>query len=153
MTTKAKTGRKTKYNMQMHVPWARSLAICGKTSDEIARELGIARSTLYGWMGAHPEFSDAIKNGKARADAEVVESLFNRATGRVMRTIKKKRETLDSAGNKITLMELIQETPPPDTTAMIYWLKNRQPELWRDRPAQAVDDSEADKFLRAWRDG
>ena len=66
-----KTGRKTKYDEKLHVPWAKSLALSGKTSNEIAQEMGVARSTLYGWMGAHPEFSDAIKYGKARADAEV----------------------------------------------------------------------------------
>lgn len=135
-----KTGRKTKYDAQLHVPWARSLALSGRTSDEIAQEIGVARSTLYGWMGAHPEFSDAIKYGKARADAEVVLSLYDKACGRAKRVTKRKREVLDPDKGKVTLTEVTEETLPPDTTAMIWWLKNRQPELWRDKPAH--DDSD-----------
>ena len=54
---------------------------------------------------------------------------------------KKKRDVLDSDGRKVTLTEVIEETLPPDTTAMIYWLKNRQPELWRDRPKQDDTDT------------
>lgn len=141
MGNSPKTGRKTKYDKTLHVPWARSLALSGKTSDEIAEELGVARSTLYGWMGAHPEFSDAIKNGKAKADAEVVLSLYARACGKAKRVTKKKRDVLDSDGRKVTLTEVIEETLPPNTTAMIYWLKNRQPELWRDRPKQDDTDT------------
>lgn len=136
-----KTGRKTKYDEKLHVPWAKSLALSGKTSNEIAQEMGVARSTLYGWMGAHPEFSDAIKYGKARADAEVVNSLYAKACGKAKRVTKRTREVLDPDKGKVTLKEVVEETIPPDTTAMIYWLKNRQPELWRDKPRQDDTDT------------
>ena len=137
----AKTGRKTKYDERYHVPWAHSLAMMGKTSDEIAAEPGVARSTIYGWMGAHPEFSDAIKHGKAVADAKVVESLYAKACGEAVRVTKRKRDVLDPNKGKVTLTEVAEEHLPPDTTAMIFWLKNRQPELWRDKPA--VDDTDS----------
>ncbi len=137
----AKTGRKTKYDERYHVPWAHSLAMMGKTSDEIAAELGVARSTLYGWMGAHPEFSDAIKHGKEVADARVVESLYSKATGTAVRITKRKRDVLDPNKEKVTLTEVSEEQLPPDTTAMIFWLKNRQPDMWRDKPLQDDTDT------------
>ncbi len=137
----AKTGRKTKYDESYHAPVARCLAMMGKTSDEIAVELGVARSTLYGWMGAHPEFSDAIKRGKAFADAQVVETLYNKATGRLTKTVKRKRDVLDPNKGKVTLTEVTEESIPPDTASMIFWLKNRQPEMWSDRPKQDDTDT------------
>ena len=59
---------------------------------------------------------------------------------------------LDAQGNTVKLTEVTEETLPPDTTAMIYWLKNRQPALWRDRPAESGDESAAEEFLKEWRD-
>lgn len=145
-------GRPSGYDAKVHVPWGRSLAKRGCTDAEIAEAFGIGASTLYGWKGAHPEFREALKESKGSADEAVVESLYNRACGRCKRTTKKKREVLDSDGRKVTLTEVVEETLPPDTTAMIYWLKNRQPELWRDKPAEKPDESAAEGFLKAWRD-
>ena len=67
--------------------------------------------------------------------------MYAKACGKAKRVTKKKRDVLDSDGRKVTLTEVIEETLPPDTTAMIYWLKNRQPELWRDRPKQDDTDT------------
>ena len=55
--------------------------------------------------------------------------------------MKKVREVIGADGGKVRLTEIIEETMPPDTTAMIWWLKNRQPELWRDKPAQDDTDT------------
>ena len=125
----------------------------GRTDAEIAEALGVGLRTLYTWKGAHPEFRHSIKDAKALADAEVVDSLFAKACGKAKRTIKKKRQILDADGNKVELIEETEETPPPDTTAIIYWLKNRQPELWRDvRKDSSNDEATAAEFLKAWRD-
>ena len=64
----------------------------------------------------------------------MVTSLYAKACGKAKRTTVRKREVLDPNKGKVTLVEKVEETLAPDTTAMIYWLKNRQPELWRDRP-------------------
>ena len=135
------------------MPWARSLAILGRTDAEIAEALGVGVRTLYSWKGSHPEFRHALKDAKALADSEVVDSLFAKACGKAKRTVRKTRQTLDSDGNKVELIEVTEETPPPDTTAIIYWLKNRQPELWRDvRKDSSNDEATAAEFLKAWRD-
>lgn len=152
-SSKHRGGRPSKYDAAVHVPWARSLAMLGRTDAEIAEALGVGVRTLYSWKGAHPEFRQALKDSKALADAEVVESLFAKACGKAKRTVRKKRQVLDADGNKVELIEETEETPPPDTTAIIYWLKNRQPELWRDVRKDSInDEATASEFLKAWRD-
>lgn len=134
-------GRPSKYDEAVHVPWARSLARRGCTDEEIADAFGVNVRTLYAWKGAHDEFRQALKESKSMADEMVVDSLYAKATGRARRVTRKVREVLDSSGEKVELAEVVEETPPPDTTAIIYWLKNRQPELWRDRPKQDDTDT------------
>lgn len=145
-------GRPSKYSADVHVPWGRSLAKRGCTDEEIAEAFGITVRTLYGWKGAHPEFLHALKESKSKTDEAVAESLFNRACGNCVRETRRRREVLDSEGKKVVLTEVTTEKLPPDTTAMIFWLKNRQPQLWRDKPVEQVDESSADAFLEAWRD-
>lgn len=142
MKTDAKhRGKPTGYDATSHVPWGASLARRGCTSGEIAEAFGITERTLYRWQKAHPELCHALKESRSKADEAVVESLYAKACGKAKRVTKKKRDVLDSDGRKVTLTEVIEETLPPDTTAMIYWLKNRQPELWRDRPKQDDTDT------------
>ena len=133
-------GRPTKYDASVHVPWGRSLAKRGCTDEEMAEAFGVGVRTIYAWKGAHPEFQQALKETKSKTDEGVAESLYARACGLTKRTTRKVREVIDANGNKVKLTEITEETLPPDTTAMIYWLKNRQPELWRDRPA--VDNTD-----------
>jgi hypothetical protein len=86
-----------------YVSEAAALARSGATDKEIASELGIAVSTLNRWFLAYPQLREAVKAAKEQIDQRVVRSLYKRA---------------------------IEDG---DTTAHIFWLKNRQPELWRDR--------------------
>lgn len=83
-----------------------SYAALGFTQAEIASMLGVADSTLRLWKD-DPEFSAAIKNGKDKADALVIRSLYEQAIG----------------GRKRT----------PNVVACIFWLKNRRPDLWKDK--------------------
>ena len=134
-------GQPTRYDAKAHVPWGASLARRGCSDEEIAEAFGVSVRTVYNWKKAHPEFLQALNECKGKADEAVVDSLYAKACGKAKRVTKKKRDVLDSDGRKVTLTEVIEETLPPDTTAMIYWLKNRQPELWRDRPKQDDTDT------------
>lgn len=134
-------GQPTRYDAKAHVPWGASLARRGCSDEEIAEAFGVSVRTVYNWKKAYPEFLQALNECKGKADEAVVESLYAKACGKAKRVTKKKRDVLDSDGRKVTLTEVIEETLPPDTTAMIYWLKNRQPELWRDRPKQDDTDT------------
>jgi transposase-like protein len=86
-----------------YVAEAAELARSGATDKEIAAELGVAMSTLSRWFLAYPQLREAVKAAKEQIDQRVVRSLYKRAV------------------------------EDGDTTAHIFWLKNRQPELWRDR--------------------
>lgn len=151
-TPKHAGGRPVKYDAKFHPAWAASLCRRGCTMAEIAEAMGVAESTVYAWRRRYPEFSQALNNSRGEADESVVTSLYYRATGQSKRKTLKKREVLNQLGQVVTLREIAEEELPPDTTAMIYWLKNRQPDMWRDRPAEQVDESNAEAFLDAWRD-
>ena len=117
--------------------WARD----GLTDEQIAQKMGIAPRTYYEWRTKYPQFSQAIKKGKAPVDYEVENTLLKKALGYVM-TVKKpiKLKSKKQLKNKGTIederIEYAEEEIyiPPDTTAQIFWLKNRRPDKWRDKP-------------------
>ena len=100
--------------------WARD----GLTNEQIASNIGIAESTLYKWKNEQVEISEALKRGKEVADYEVENALFKRATG--FRYVEVTKE------NGVVVKEVTKEVAP-DTTAAIFWLKNRKPHEWRDK--------------------
>lgn len=116
-----KRGRTSKYP-EIDLRQVEALGQYGLTQEEIAHVLGIAVSTLYEYKKEHPEFSEAIKRGLVRADAKVIQSLYNRAVGRRVIT----RQT------KKGLVEEVHQIDP-DTTACIFWTKNRQRDRWKDK--------------------
>lgn len=129
--------RPTKYVSDVHDRFAASLAMDGLTDVEIAEKMGIAKSTLNLWKKRHPSFSDSLKENKQIADAKVKESLYKRALGYSVKE-KKVIVEMDSDGNqKPAKIETTEKQIAPDTTAQIFWLKNRDPKNWRDR--QEVD--------------
>lgn len=137
-------GAPTKYDPERHVPLIRGLARDGMTMAEIAEHLGIHHNTLTRWRNRYPEVGVALKHGKAEADAKVEESLYRRACGITVKEVRKTiNKTKDAMGHVTGQTERIEEFTkelPPDTTAMIYWLKNRQPDKWRDK--QKPDDGD-----------
>ena len=116
--------------------WARD----GLTDDQISKNMGINISTLYDWKKKYSEFSDTLKQGKEVVDREVENELHNKAIGFtriVTKPIKVKNiEYIDGrkASEKETIEYVEEELYfPPDTTAQIFWLKNRKPNEWRDK--------------------
>lgn len=126
--------RPSKYNPKYHIPWVRGLAMRGLTVAEIAKEIGVAKSTLCLWVKKDKDLSDALNEGREQSDLKVVQSLYQRALGCKVterRTIVKTDAGGQSAPERI---EIVEKEYPPDSTACIYWLKNRDPKRWRDRP-------------------
>ena len=124
MDTKNKGGRPTKYKPE-YTEQAVKLSKIGATDAQIADFFEVNIDTITEWKKVHPEFSVALKEAKAQFDDILVEqSLARRAQG-FMRV----KEVFNPEGIK----ELIQEEVPPDTTACIFWLKNRQPQQWREK--------------------
>lgn len=123
--------------------------------------MGIATGTLYAWQKDHDEISEAIKKGKAPVDIEVENALFKRATGYTVRVqkpvkVKTKRQLKDKGTIEEEHIELVEEEIyiAPDTTAQIYWLKNRRPDKWRDKPQTSAADTDDPlmAMLKRWDD-
>lgn len=118
--------------------WARD----GLTDEQIAKNMGIATQTLYDWKKKHPEISEALKKGKEVVDVEVENALLKRALGYEYDEVKEKYEYGRLVERTVTRKEVV-----PDTTAQIFWLKNRKPEKWRDKVTQEVQlDKENNLF-------
>ena len=116
--------------------WARD----GLTDEQIAKNIGISRSTLNVWKDRYSDISDALKKGKDIIDRQVENALLKRALGYEYEEVKEKFEDGEITERTVTKKEVV-----PDTTAQIFWLKNRKPDKWRDKPAYE-DTSELDKL-------
>lgn len=109
----------------------------GLTNEEVASRIGIGTRTLYSWMSAHPEIAEAIKKGREPADIRVEDSLYKRALGYYY-TETMVTEMPDGSVIKRTTTKHM----PGNVAAMIYWLKNRKPSVWRDRRDDIPNDGD-----------
>lgn len=128
--------RPTDYR-QEYAEQARKLCLLGFTDKQLADFFDVNESTITRWKQKYPEFCTSIKSGKVVADAQVAESLFKRATGIEVTEV----EVRDDGKKKVK--RVTKKHIPPDPTAQIFWLKNRQPELWRDKPTVENSAQEA----------
>lgn len=116
--------------------WARD----GLTDEQIAHNIGISVSTLNNWKNNHVEILESLKKGKEVVDRQVENALLKRALGYEYKEVKEKFE-----GGVMTERIVTKKEVVADTTAQIFWLKNRKPEKWRDKP-EYEDHSAIDKL-------
>ena len=118
--------------------WARD----GLINKQIAKNMGVALSTLKLWREKFPAIEEALQQGKDSADREVENALYKSALGHVQKVKKPVKVKLidydPKTGRKIRETEAWQAVEeeiyvPPQVTAQIYWLKCRKPELWREK--------------------
>ena len=100
--------------------WARD----GLTDEQIAKNIGINRTTLYDWKKKETNIANALKKGKEVIDFEVENALLKRALG-----YEYEEETYENG----ILTKKVKKQVAPDTTAQIFWLKNRKKEQWREK--------------------
>lgn len=117
------TDYKEEYNQQAY-----KLCLLGAKDTELANFFEVSEVTINAWKQKHPTFLKSLREGKQVADAQVANRLYNRACG--FKATDTKFATHE--GLITDSQEYIKEYPP-DTTAAIFWLKNRQPDKWRDR--------------------
>lgn len=127
-TTQPKAGRPTKFRKEF-IEQARKLCLIGATDDQVADFLGVDPRTIYRWKNENEEFCKALRVGKEEADARVVRSLYQRAVGYEHEDVK----IFMPAGADAPVYAPFTAKVQPDTTAQIFWLKNRDPENWRDK--------------------
>ena len=119
-------GRPTSYKPE-YAAQAEKLCALGATDMEIADFFEVDVRTINRWKGQFEEFCQSLKVGKENADKRVERSLFNRANGY-------EHEEVDIRVIKDeVVMTPIRKYYAPDTTACIFWLKNRKPAEWRDK--------------------
>jgi|GEM_PF-609436 len=124
--TPKKNGRPTLYKQEYDMQ-VFNLCLLGAIDTQICKAFGIDDNTFYAWQKRHPSFRDAIKTAKNFIDANVAATLYKRAQGYTYEEVKT-IETKDGVFTSTTTKHV-----PADTAAMIFWLKNRQPKLWRDK--------------------
>lgn len=133
--------------------WARD----GLNDEQIAGKLGISLSTFYDWQNKFPQFSDAIKEGKAPVDTEVENALLKSALGyyvpvRKPIKLKTKRQLAGKGTIEEERIEYVEEQVyiPPQVVAQFFWLKNRKPAQWREKPVPDVVhvDSPVDEITK-----
>lgn len=121
-------GRPTDYKPEF---CQEAIKLCenGATDSELADFFEVSDRTLYRWKAQFPEFSQALKSGKAVADERVERSLYHKAVGYSHGAVK----IFMPAGAREPVYAKYREHVPPDTTAAIFWLKNRRADNWRDK--------------------
>lgn len=112
---------------QKFVDQARVLTQLGATDNELAEFFKTTQRTINRWKTEHADFGNALRVGKHEADERVTRSLFQRAVGYSL------PETHVSVHQGKVLKTELMKHFPPDTTACIFWLKNRRPEEWREK--------------------
>lgn len=127
--------------------WARD----GLTDEQIALNMGIRRSTLSEWKKKYSDISDTLKKGKDVADYQVENALYKRALGY---TYAEVTEEPDGTG-RMNVTKRVTKEMPPDVTAAIFWLKNRRPDKWRDKPQDDQDNGKStlvELVCAAWKE-
>lgn len=146
--------------------WARD----GLTDVQICQNMGISVSSMCDWKNRFPQFLEAIKKGREPVDVQVENALLKSALGHTVtlkKPIKVKMEKQLAGKGKIVeeRIEYAEEQIyiPPQAASQIFWLKNRKPEKWRDRPQAGANEEVTvnDGFIEAlnatakkdWEDG
>lgn len=121
--------------------WARD----GLTDEQIASNIGITRKTLAEWKTKYSDICDTLKRGKAVVDIQVENALLKRALGYSYDEVTRERvldydpSTGQVVGSHMEITKTVKKEVQGDTTAQIFWLKNRRPEQWRDKRDVSVE--------------
>lgn len=128
--------------------WARD----GLVDAQIAKNMGVGEATLYNYKNKYPEIREALRKGKEVVDIEVENALFKKAIGYniIVQKAFKLKDIIYENGKKISETERIEYADeeihiPADTTAQIFWLKNRKKAQWRDKVEYEANTDELNK--------
>ena len=109
--------------------WARD----GLTDEQIATNMGINVATLYRWENEFCDIRNALKDGKEVVDRQVENALLKSALGYMYDEVTEERRD-----DELVVTKVVHKEVQPNTTAQIFWLKNRKRAEWRDRVENAI---------------
>lgn len=114
---------------------AYNYSLLGAIDKQMAEFFGVTEQTINNWKNDHPSFFESMSLGKAQADAMVAKSLYQRAVGYSHPETK-----IATRDGQITDTLDVVKHYAPDTAAASFWLKNRQPDIWRDKKEVVFDN-------------
>lgn len=123
---------------------AASLARRGMDESAIAAGLGMSRAALRRRRARWPTLAAALAETGDGADAQVEGALLRRALGY---TVEEEKLEVDAEG-EVRKRQVATKHIEPNLSAIVYWLKNRRPDIWKDRP----EDTREPEPLRAARE-
>lgn len=138
VVSESNAGQPTKYKDE-YAKQAYKLCLLGSTDKDMADFFEVCEDTINNWKHKHPEFFESIKRGKVSADATVASRLYKRAVG-----YEHDEDKIFNNQGEPLIVPTTKHVQP-DTTAAIFWLKNRQPKMWRD--SQNIDHTTNGKDL------
>lgn len=104
----------------------------GISHEALAERIGINRTTLYSWISKYPEIAQAVKEGQQRTVQYIENALMKKINGYTLRDTKRYKTT-DKDGNVVERIEVTEKEVGPDTTAIIFALKTKDPERWNEK--------------------
>ena len=125
-------GRPTDYRPEYEAQARKLCLLLGATDAQLADFFEVSEATINNWKLVHPEFLESIKAGKEIADMEIADGLHSRATGGYVTEQQAIKIKVGQGEEDVRVVD-VQKFIPADTTAGIFWLKNRKSTHWRDR--------------------
>ncbi len=149
-------GRKKLYDPNTFPLLAEQFAREGLTDKDIAKKLGISKTSFYDFQNEFPEFSEAVKRGKAPVDVMVENALFKRAIGFEFEETHTEVKLNPDGSGQTTSLRKVKKYFPGEVGAQVFWLANRKPDVWKNRQDKNItgkisvldlsdDDDEIDK--------
>ena len=124
---KVAVNRKNKYEEWLtaeNLVRIKGWAMDGLTRADIAENMDISDETLNQWCKKYIPIAEALKNTREYADRHVENALFKSATG-----YDYEEDVVTKTGEVVKVTKHM----PANTTAQIFWLKNRKRDVWRDK--------------------
>lgn len=137
--------RHSSYNPDLHPAVAEAKKRDGWTDEQVAEHFGISLATLKRWKKEFEPFRAAFEKGRDFVDMQVENALLKRALGYEYEEVE--TEIVDTGKGQRKKVKKVTKRQPPDVGAQIFWLKNRRPKEWRERPEEASPRARGEGLL------